>query len=248
MSPPTAPPTLPVGLSASLLSSPDATDPGLATLLDVLATFFHFEPIDHAADAPAAHGKTQDLRGLITTHPRPTLAARRPLLPVETAAQLADPHRRAHFITRVFAHDAWMRLCERPRPGALVALHIHYRPLLHAHDPFAVHLLDALVAQASSSAHFAALVDRYGAAFMAALARPPAKHRLGHAMPARIEAPRSRPASHAPPVVIDASIGPMPVATPMALLAPPSRPPVDAPAALDPDAPTPTARLRALPS
>lgn len=248
MSPPTAPPTLPVGLSASLLHSPDAADPGLATLLDVLATFFHFVPISDAADDPTTHATTQDLRGLITARARPTLAAWQPLLPVETAAQLADPHRRAHFITRVFAHDAWLRLCERPRPGALVALHIHHRPLLHAHDPFAVHLLDALVAQASRSVNFAALVDRYGAAFMAALARPSAKHRHGHAMAARIEVARNRPASHAPPVVIDAHVGPMPVATPMPLLAPPSRPPADAPAALDPDPPTPTARLRALPS
>lgn len=241
MSLPSAPPTIPVGLSTALLAEPDHADTRLATPLDVLATFFHFIPIDDATTGPPA---TRALRGLITAHPRPTLATRCPLLPIETAPHLADPHRRAHFITRVFARDAWLRLCQRPRPGALIALHIHYRPLLHAHDPFAVHLLDALVAQASGGADFTALVDRYGAAFMAALARPPAMHRHGHPMPTYVDRPRSRPASHAPPVVIDARVGPMPVATPMPLLAPPSRPPV----AFDLDAPPPTARLGALPS
>ncbi|MCA9540630.1 MAG: DUF1722 domain-containing protein, partial [Myxococcales bacterium] len=74
-----------------------------------------------AAGPPAADGV-----GMFTA----ALQARLPLLPIEDEGRLNDARLREHFITRVFAHDDWLRLLEAPSAAALVAFHARHKMLL----------------------------------------------------------------------------------------------------------------------
>jgi uncharacterized protein YbgA (DUF1722 family)/uncharacterized protein YbbK (DUF523 family) len=101
-----------------------------------------------------------------------------PLLPVEEEGRLRDPRLRENFVERIFAYDRWKRFrADRPTRGTLVRFHTAHKLLLLAHAPAAYARLGRLVARAKDGP-LAAVLDAYGADFMAALRvhATPARH------------------------------------------------------------------------
>ncbi|MCA9729841.1 MAG: DUF1722 domain-containing protein [Candidatus Eisenbacteria bacterium] len=99
------------------------------------------------------------------------LARSFPHLPLEEEGRLQDPRLRENFVTRIFAHDRWLRLRKtQPGPGDLVAFHTAHKMLLLAHSPRHYRELGPLVAQAGR-ASLPELLDRYEETFMAALSQ-----------------------------------------------------------------------------
>ncbi|MBN2170899.1 MAG: DUF523 and DUF1722 domain-containing protein, partial [Candidatus Krumholzibacteriota bacterium] len=107
------------------------------------------------------------------------LQARYPLLPLEEEGRLHDARLREHFVTRVFAHDRWLRLREAGGAAAadVVAFHTAHKTLLMAHDQEAARELGRLVATAGSL-RAAELLDRYEEGFLSAMRRivSPGRH------------------------------------------------------------------------
>ncbi len=106
------------------------------------------------------------------------LLERLPLLPVEEEGRLTDPVLRENFVERLFAHRRWQDFAAaRPTRGGLVAFHTAHKLTLLAHQPTAYRRLGALVAAAKKHP-LHALLDEYGAGFMAALRvhATPARH------------------------------------------------------------------------
>lgn len=105
------------------------------------------------------------------------LRERLPNLPVEEEGRLEDPLLRESFVVRVFAYDRWLKLrAAGPRRGDLVAFHTAHKLILRAHDPAAYGELGRLVASVASEP-LASVLDRYEAAFLAALAKPASSRR-----------------------------------------------------------------------
>lgn len=120
------------------------------------------------------------------------LLVRLPLLPVEEEGRLADPIRRAHFFTRVFAHQRLARAF-RPRwTREQVARFLAGEEfLLRAHEPGAIRALAALLAAAAVLPR-AELARRLQERFMAALRRPAPPRRHGRALRRVLRLLRSR--------------------------------------------------------
>lgn len=98
------------------------------------------------------------------------LMDRIPLLPVEEEGRLHDPVLRENFVERLFAYDRLERFrASRPTRGGLVRFHTIHKLQLLAHEPLAYARLGRLVARAKALP-LAAVLDRYGRGFMAALA------------------------------------------------------------------------------
>jgi uncharacterized protein YbgA (DUF1722 family)/uncharacterized protein YbbK (DUF523 family) len=105
------------------------------------------------------------------------LRARWPDLPVEEEGRLRDARLRESFIERVFAYHRLQALwAGRWGPGQLVAFHTAHKLALLAHAPAAYQALGRLVARARATPRDE-LRQRYGAAFMAALATPTSRGR-----------------------------------------------------------------------
>jgi len=111
-----------------------------------------------------------------------------PLLPVEEEERLRDPGLRESFVERLFAYRRLQGLLRsRPSGARLAAFHTAHKLQLLAHAPAASRELGRLVAEAGRRPP-AALLRRYAAAFMRALARPASRrrhvnvleHALGH--------------------------------------------------------------------
>jgi uncharacterized protein YbgA (DUF1722 family)/uncharacterized protein YbbK (DUF523 family) len=113
--------------------------------------------------APARNG-----RGLFAA----VLIERLPMLPVEEEGRLHDARLRENFVVRIFAYRRLRALfAARWRVADLVRFHTAHKLQLLAHEPGSYQALGRLVARAGSLPR-AGLASRYGAAFMAALARP----------------------------------------------------------------------------
>ena len=105
------------------------------------------------------------------------LRERLPNLPIEEEGRLNDPLLRESFVVRVFAYDRWLALrAGDPQRRDLVAFHTAHKLLLRAHDPAAYGELGRLVA-AVASEPLGDVLDRYEAAFLAALAKPASSRR-----------------------------------------------------------------------
>jgi uncharacterized protein YbgA (DUF1722 family)/uncharacterized protein YbbK (DUF523 family) len=116
---------------------------------------------------------TRDGSGLFAQ----ALRERLPNLPVEEEGRLNDPLLRESFVNRVFAYDRWLKLRQAgPRRGDLVAFHTAHKLLLRAHDPAGYRALGRLVA-AVAEGPLEEVLDRYEAAFLAALGRPASSRR-----------------------------------------------------------------------
>jgi uncharacterized protein YbgA (DUF1722 family)/uncharacterized protein YbbK (DUF523 family) len=97
------------------------------------------------------------------------LLAAVPALPVEEEGRLTDPRLRENWIERVFAYRRLRSLfARRWTLGELVAFHTAHKLQLLSHSPRGHAELGRLVADAKSLER-AALRERYGAGFMAAL-------------------------------------------------------------------------------
>jgi uncharacterized protein YbgA (DUF1722 family)/uncharacterized protein YbbK (DUF523 family) len=116
----------------------------------------------------------RDGRGLFAA----VLMQRLPLLPVEEEGRLHDARLRENFVERVFAYRR-LRALFAPgwRGGDLVRFHTAHKLALLAHEPHAYQALGRLVARAKTLPR-TELPARYGAGFMAALAKvaTPARH------------------------------------------------------------------------
>ncbi len=112
------------------------------------------------------------------------LAIRRlwPLLPFTDETALRNAAGREHFFERVRAHRRWRRLLAgRVTLAALADFHAQHELTLTAHAPAARRRLARLLAEGGPAR---AVARRYGAVFMAALARPAT--RSGHARALRL--------------------------------------------------------------
>jgi len=107
------------------------------------------------------------------------LAERFPRLPLEEEGRLHDARLREHFVTRVFAHDRWLRLREAggARAADVVTFHTAHKTLLMAYNQEAAGELGRLVAQAGSLP-IDELLERYEEGFLAAMRRvvSPGRH------------------------------------------------------------------------
>jgi uncharacterized protein YbgA (DUF1722 family)/uncharacterized protein YbbK (DUF523 family) len=116
--------------------------------------------VHDAAGRPGAAG-----RGLFAA----ALTGALPTLPVEEEGRLADAGLRENFIERVFAAARWQAfIASRPRARDLVAFHAAHKFAVLAHSPRDYAALGRLVAGAGG--RIADVVERYGEAFMRALA------------------------------------------------------------------------------
>ena len=114
------------------------------------------------AGAPARTG-----RGIYAQ----ALLARLPLLPVEEVGRLGVAALRENFIERVFAYRRWQALLQAgPTAARLLRFHDRHRLALLAHGQVPARALERLADAAAAGAP-AVRVQRYGAAFMALLAR-----------------------------------------------------------------------------
>jgi uncharacterized protein YbbK (DUF523 family)/uncharacterized protein YbgA (DUF1722 family) len=105
------------------------------------------------------------------------LRERLPNLPVEEEGRLNDPLLRESFVNRVFAYDRWLKLRQAsPLRRDLVTFHTAHKLLLRAHDTVAYRELGRLVA-AVAEGPLGAVLDRYEAGFLAALAKPASSRR-----------------------------------------------------------------------
>lgn len=122
----------------------------------------------YGGGAPAAQGVGLYAREIVT---------RRPLLPVEEEGRLGDPVLRENFIARVFAYRRWQELLASGfSVGKLVEFHAAHKLLLMSHGTVYYRALGRLVADACAHRP-AALAERYGAEFMAALKHPATRKR-----------------------------------------------------------------------
>lgn len=116
---------------------------------------------------------TRDGRGAFAA----VLMAELPLLPVEEEGRLHDLALRENFVERVFAYRRLKDLFQgRWTVGDLVRFHSAEKLLVLAHEPAAYQKLGRLVAGAKRAAR-GALAGAYGAAYMAALAKPATRGR-----------------------------------------------------------------------
>jgi uncharacterized protein YbgA (DUF1722 family)/uncharacterized protein YbbK (DUF523 family) len=105
------------------------------------------------------------------------LADAQPLLPLEEEGRLSDPKLREAFIGRVFAYRRLRDLRAGPvRAEDMMRFHAHHKLLLLAHAPAAYARLGRLVASAKGRVA-GALLERYAAGFMEALAVPATRGR-----------------------------------------------------------------------
>ncbi|MFE8071700.1 DUF523 and DUF1722 domain-containing protein [Marinobacteraceae bacterium S3BR75-40.1] len=105
-----------------------------------------------------------------------------PLLPVEEAGRLNDPHLLENFLTRVFTLHEWKRsLGDQPTAGRLVDFHSRHKLLIMAHDPAALQAMGRLVA--SLNQNNAEQVSReYLNQLMKALGRTATRRRHTHVL------------------------------------------------------------------
>ena len=105
------------------------------------------------------------------------IAQRQPLLPAEEEGRLGDPVLRENFIARVFAYRRWQELLASGfSVGKLVEFHAAHKLVLMSHSTVYYRALGRLVADAKAHRP-AALCERYGAEFMAALQHPATRKR-----------------------------------------------------------------------
>ncbi len=97
------------------------------------------------------------------------LMEKMPHLPVEDEGRLHDPRLRAGFIVRVFSHQRWRELLQKPfRLNGLVDFHARHKLLLMAHSETHVRALGKLVA-AAKKLPAKELLEKYADLFFAAL-------------------------------------------------------------------------------
>jgi uncharacterized protein YbgA (DUF1722 family) len=146
---------------------------------------------------------------------------RLPLLPVEEEGRLNDPLLRESFVERLFAYRRWKDLVAAgPTRGALVAFHTAHKLSLLSHHPDAYRRLGRLVA-AMKGRPIRAVAEEYGAALMAAMARPATRGRhlnvLQHMAGYFKEAPRED-RRELEEVIRDFGRGHVPLVVPLTLL------------------------------
>lgn len=100
------------------------------------------------------------------------LLEKMPHLPIEEEGRLNDPKLRENFIVRVFCHQRWQRLREKPfRLLDLITFHAQHKFLLLAHHEKNYREMGKLVAAGKSLAA-KELLTRYEALYFAALRHP----------------------------------------------------------------------------
>jgi uncharacterized protein YbgA (DUF1722 family)/uncharacterized protein YbbK (DUF523 family) len=105
-----------------------------------------------------------------------------PNLPLEEEGRLNDKPLRENFITRVYAYYRWSEMLRvGASPASVVDFHTSHKMLLLAHSPKHYSELGQLVAQAGTLP-LEELLDRYGATFMQALAKPASPGRQVNAL------------------------------------------------------------------
>ncbi len=100
------------------------------------------------------------------------LMEKMPNLPIEEEGRLNDPKLRENFIVRLFCHQRWQLLREKPfRLADLMAFHAQHKLLLLAHHEKNYREMGKLVAEGKSQAP-KDLLARYEALYFAALRQP----------------------------------------------------------------------------